>query len=236
MPFGLYNAPAIFERLMERILQGLLCSICLAYLDDVIIFGKTFNEMIKNLRKAFLRLRSEKLKINPTKCIFFAKKVNLGHVFSSASVITDPEKIFAMSEWPISCNKKQLRSFLGFCFYYRKFVKGFSSLAKPLYVLTEKSVKFSWDEKCQNAFEKLKQMSTSSPILSFPKEESKFVLDTDASDTGIADAVLSQQQDGVEKVIAYFRRVLSKTERNYCVTRRELLAMLILSSSFDTCL
>src|SRR5580765_7264393 len=127
--------------------------------------------------------------------------------------------------WPIPHTKKQLRSFLGFCSYYRKFVKEFSSLAKPLYVLTENQVKFVWGNECQNAFEKLKSMLLSSPVLSFPKGEEEFILDTDETNIGIG-AVLSQRQLGKEKVIAYFSKVLSKVERNYCVTRRELLAII----------
>jgi len=117
-----------------------------------------------------------------------------------------------------------VRSFLGFCCYYRKFVKDFSIIAKPLFVLTENQVKFLWTEHCQQAFDKLKQTLIAAPLLSFPSEEGRFILDTDASAHGIG-AVLSQEQEGTEKVIAYFSRVLSKVERNYCVTRRELLAM-----------
>jgi len=127
-------------------------------------------------------------------------------------------------EWPIPHTKKQLRSFLGFSFYYRKFIKGFSSLAKPLYILTENKNKFIWEDKCQDAFDELKRVLSSSPILSFPREEGEFILDTDASNIGIG-AVLSQKQEGKEKVIAYYSRILNKSERNYCVTRCELLAI-----------
>jgi len=117
-----------------------------------------------------------------------------------------------------------LRSFLGLCSYYRRFVKGFSILAKPLYALTENQTKFVWDEQCEEAFNQLKRALTSSPILSLPREEGELVLDTDASNFGIG-AVLSQRQDGVEKVISYFSRVFNRAERNYCVTRRELLSI-----------
>lgn len=124
-----------------------------------------------------------------------------------------------------------MRRFLGFCSYYRKFVKGFSSLAKPLYTLTENQSKFSWSEESQQAFEKLKLALTSSLILSFPGSEGKFILDTDASNIEIG-AVLSQIQNDKEKVIAYFNRVLVKAERNYCITRRELLAVVDSVKSF----
>jgi len=148
----------------------------------------------------------------------------LGHVISSEGISTDNEKISAINNWPVPQNKKHLRSFLGLCSYYRKFVKGFSILAKPLYILTENQTKFVWNEQCEDAFNRLKQALTSSPILSLPREEGELVLDTDASNFGIG-AVLSQKQDGVEKVISYFSRVLNRAERNYCVTRRELLSI-----------
>ena len=225
MPFGLCNAPATFERLMEKVLRNLLSKICLVYLDDVIIFGKSFTEMINNLKIVFLRLREANLKLNPKKCVLFNKNVKyLGHVVSAEGVVTDPDKITVVKDWPIPHTKKQLRSFLGFCSYYRKFVKGFSSLAKPLYMLTENQTKYVWGDECQKAFEKLKFLLCSSPILSFPREKGEFLLDTDASNIGIG-AVLSQKQEGEERVIAYFSRVLNKAERNYCVTRRELLAI-----------
>lgn len=143
MPFGLCNAPATFERLMEKVLRGLLSKKCLVYLDDVIIFGKNFYEMLENLKVVFLRLREANLKINPKKCVLFRKNVKyLEHVVSADGVTTDPKKIAAIRDWPAPHTKKQLRSFLGFCSYYRKFVKGFSSLAKPIYALTENQIKF----------------------------------------------------------------------------------------------
>ena len=177
MPFGC-NASATFERLMEKILQNYLLEICLVYLDDVIIFGKTFSEIMENLRKIFFRLREANLKVNPEKCNLLNTEVKyLGHVVSEKGVTTDLEKIVAVTNWPIPKNKKQIRSFLGFCSYYRKFVKGFSLLAKPLYALTENHRKFLWDNDCQNAFEILKRNLISAPILSFPLEKGEFILD-----------------------------------------------------------
>ena len=122
-----------------------------------------------------------------------------------------------------SC-KKRVKSFTGFCPYYRCFIKGFSSIAKPLYRLTEKKTKFDWTDDSQKSFLNLKQALSTPPILAFPRTDLPFILDTDASDHGIG-AVLSQTQEGIKRVIAYYSRVLSKAERNYCVTRRELLAV-----------
>jgi len=196
MPFGLCNAPATFERLMERILQGLVTKICLVYLDDVIVFGKTFEEMAKNLEQNFIRFQEANLRINPKKCNLFGRQVKyLGHVITTNGISTDPEKTNAVAGWPVPQSKKQVRSFLGFCSYYRKFVKDFSIIAKPLFVLTENQVKFLWTEQCQQAFDKLKQTLITAPLLSFPSEEGRFILDTDASGHEI-DAVLSQEQEG----------------------------------------
>lgn len=116
MPFGLCNAPATFERLMEKILKGLISNICFVYLDDVIIYGNSFEEVILNLKKVFLRLKEANLKVIPKKCMFLEKKVKyLGHVISAEGVATDPDKVSALETWPSPKTRKQVRSFLGFC-------------------------------------------------------------------------------------------------------------------------
>jgi hypothetical protein len=141
---------------------------------------------------------------------------------SEAGVAVDPEKTDALSTWPEPKNKTELRSFLGLCTYYQKFVSHFADVARPLHQLTEKNCEFAWTEKSPKSFEKLKQLST--PILAFPNLDGEFRLDTDASDCAIG-AVLSQMQESTEKVIAYFSCTLTRAERNYCVTRKELLAV-----------
>ena len=124
--------------------------------------------MLLNLEKIFYRLKQANLKINPKKCVFFNKKINyLDHIISAEGIATDPEKISTVKDWPIPQSKKYLRSFLGFYSYYRKFVKGFSSLAKSLFVLTENQTKFVWEKKHQSSFNDLKRALTS-PILAFP--------------------------------------------------------------------
>ena len=225
MPFGLTNTPSTFERLMDEVFKGLNPEICLLYLDDIIVKSATFEGHIENLKLIFDRLRSAGLKLSPKKCHLFKEKVSfLGHVVSKDGISTDPDKIKAVLNWPVPKTLTQLRSFLGLCSYYRKFIRGFSSLAKPLHHLTEKDVKFEWSSECQNAFSKLKNLLTQAPVLSYPEPSSSFILDTDASGVGLG-AVLSQVQDGQEKVIGYYSRTLSKSERRYCVTRRELLAV-----------
>ena len=129
MPFRLCNAPTTFERLMESVLRGLTYDACLVYLDDVIVIGCTFQEQLGNLRKVLQRLREAHLKLNPVKCQLFRKEVRyLGHIVSPSGVITDPEKLEAVKNWPRPKDKHQLRSFLGLCTYYRRFISGFADI------------------------------------------------------------------------------------------------------------
>ena len=232
MAFGLYNAPATFERLMEKILRDILNDICLIYLDDVMVMAKSFDKMLDNLHMIFVRIRNANLKLNRKKCTFFQREVEyLGHIVSEKGIKTDPKKIEAIVNCPIPSSKKQVKSFTGFCSYYRRFIQGFSSITKPLYRLTEKKTKFDWTDDCQKSFLNLKQALSTPPILASARTDLPSILDTDASDHGIG-AVLSQIQQGTERVIAYYSRVLSKAERNYCVTRRELLAVVDLVQNF----
>ena len=225
MPFGLCNAPATFERLMESVLQGLQWEICLIYLDDVIVTGKTFEEMVENLSNIFDRFNGANLKLKPKKCQLFAREVEfLGHIVSADGVQTDPKKTDAIKTWPRPECVRDVRSFLGLCSYYRRFIHQFAEIAKPLHKLTEKGRSFTWTDTCTKAFETLKQKLTESPILTHPDFSQPFILDTDASDVAIA-AVLSQKIDGIEHAIAFASRTLSKSEKKYCVTRKELLAL-----------
>ena len=144
---------------------------------------------------------------------------------SDQGVSTDPKKVEAVRSWPVPQSPKDVRSFLGLCSYYRRFVRSFSEIAKPLQRLTEKGQRFQWTPECQEAFHQLKTALTTAPVLAYPTSDDQFVLDTDASNTGTG-AVLSQVQNGEEKVIAYFSKTLNKAERNYCTTRKELLAII----------
>ena len=225
MPFGLCNAPATFERLMEQVLAGMSWEVLLIYLDDVIIHAKSFQDQLERLRAVLTRLRAAGLKLSPRKCQLFQRRVNfLGHIVSSDGVSTDPAKIAAVRDWPSPVSATQVRAFLGLCSYYRRFVRGFADVAKPLYKLTEKGSQFVWTEACESAFKLLKAKLTSAPVLAYPTNEVPFILDTDASNQGIG-AVLSQVHQGQEEVVAYYSRSLTKEERNYCVTRKELLAV-----------
>ena len=232
MPFGLTNAPATFQRLMERVLAGLQWQICLVYIDDVIIFSETFDDHINHLSTVFSRLDQAGLKLKPKKCFLFQTEVKyLGHVVSQKGISTDPDKIKAVRDWPTPQDVTDVKKFLGLCSYYRRFVPDFATISKPLTQLTEKNSTFQWGETQQFSFDTLKNLLISAPIMSYPQSSSPFILDTDASSTGIG-AVLSQIIQGEERVIAYGSRVLTKAERQYCVTRREMLAVVYFTRYF----
>jgi len=150
----------------------------------------------------------------------------LGHVVS-----TDPAKIEAARTWPTPASLTEVRSFLGLASYYRRIVDSFAYKAIPLYRLAEKGRQFEWTDECESAMQSLKETLMSSPVLALPKDEGVYVLDTDASNFSIG-AVLSQNQNGEERVIAYASKVLSRSERNYCVTRREMLAAVYYMRAF----
>ena len=226
LPFGMCNAGATFQRLMQLALNGLSWETILIYIDDLIVHSRSFNEHLIHLRQVFAKLRDAGLKLSPRKCRLFRKEVTfLGHVVNEKGVSTDPKKTEAVASWPVPSKVKEVQSFIGLCGYYRKFVRGFAEIAKPLYKLLERDATFNWSEECQAAFEKLKTALISAPVLSYPRQDGKFILDTDASNEAIG-AVLSQEQEGEERVILYYSRTLSRPERNYCVTRRELLAVI----------
>ena len=232
MPFGLCNAPSTFQRLMGLVMAGFRWEICLAYLDDVVVFGRTWKEHLERLRLVLTRLQEAHLKLHPRKCQFFKQSVYfLGHVISNNGVSTDPAKISIVSNWPTPTNVTELRSFLGLASYYRRFIRHFAEVAAPLYCLQEKGSTFRWTANCRDAFEILKKKLTSAPILAFPKPSDTFILDTDASECGIG-AVLSQRQEGIERVIAYGSRTLTKSERNYSTTHKELLALVYFVQHF----
>jgi hypothetical protein len=140
MPFGLCDAPATFQRLMNAVLAGLQWSSCLVYLDDVIIPGRAFEEHLRNLTLVFDRLREAGLKLHPGKCALCQKQVIfLGHIVSEEGVATDPAKTKKVAEWPEPTNAQEVRQFLGLASYYRRFVKDFATVAEPLHQLTEKT-------------------------------------------------------------------------------------------------
>ena len=233
MPFGLCNAPATFQRVIEQALHGLQWHVTVLYLDDIIVYSRDFDQHLKNLNLVFDRLQDANLKLKAKKCSFFKREVAfLGHIVTEHGVMTDPGKTRAVDEWKTPENVSELRSFLGLVSYYRRFIKNFAHVAKCLHELTSKNVKWEWTTKCDEAFQSLKSELVNAPILGYPDVNGgSFILDTDASNDAIG-AVLSQLQDGQEKVIAYASRTLTSAEKNYCVTRKEMLALIFFVKHF----
>ena len=232
MPFGLCNAPATFERLMDRVLCGMRWSRCLVYLDDVISFGKSVPEAIWRLEEVLARLSDFGLQLKAKKCTFMQTEVGfLGHIVGRSGLACDPSKLSAVRNWHEPTKLKGVRQFIGFVGYYRRFVKDFAKLADPLVSLTRKGVPFMWGSDQQDSFDALKACLLCAPILGFPTEDDRFVLDTDASLFAIG-GVLSQIQNEEEVVIAYASRSLRLSQRRYCITRREMLAAVVMCTHF----
>ncbi|GFX32655.1 transposon Tf2-9 polyprotein [Trichonephila clavipes] len=225
MPFGLCNAPATFERMMDNLLRHFKWTMCLCYLDDIIVFSETFEDHLIRLRLVLKCLQEAGLKLNSKKCLFPAQEVKiLGHLVSSNGVRPDPDKIKAVRNFPTPKNIHDIRSFLGLCSYFRRFIKGFCYLAEPLQSLLKSGVEFHWGPEEVEAFNSLKKALTSDPVLGMYDERASTEIHTDASGYGIG-AVLVQIQNNVEKVIAYASRTLTKAEKNYSTTERECLAI-----------
>lgn len=225
MPFGLKNAPATFQRVMDCILRECIGKFCFVYMDDIIIFSPSLQQHKIDLTKVFEKLKDANLKIQLDKCAFFRKEVEfLGHTVTNEGVKPNSDKIEAISSWPIPRTEKDLRQFLGILGYYRRFIKDFAKLVKPLTNLLRKDTEIIITPEIVQCFEKCKKILTLDPILIQPDFTKEFVLTTDASDFAIG-AVLSQGSIGKDRPIAYASRTLNKTEERYSTIEKELLAI-----------
>ncbi|KAL5020815.1 hypothetical protein ScPMuIL_002102 [Solemya velum] len=232
MPFGLTNSPSTFQRLMQTCMGDLHLSICLLFLDDIIVYSRTWEEHLSRLEAVFQRLRNYGLKLTPKKCHFAKTEVKyLGHVVSEEGIQTDPEKVSAVVNWPVPTSTKTVQQFIGFIGFYRRYIKGFSKISQPLHDLLKKQkngkrkyIEFRWGEAQQKAFDDLKKKLTTAPILGYADFSLPFELHVDASSHGLG-AVLCQEQEGKMRVIAYASRGVTKSEKNYPAHKLEFLAL-----------
>lgn len=224
MPMGLKTSPSAFSRMMNIAMSGLNHEKCLVYLDDLVIFGKNLFDHNKNLLDVFTRLRTCNLKLNAEKCNFLQKKLlYLGHIVSENGVLPDPEKIKVLKMYPTPTNTDEVKRFVAFANYYRKFIKNFAEIAYPLNSLCKKNQPFNWDDNCEKSFLVLKDCLSQPPVLQYPdfSVKNNFVLQTDASGVAIG-AILSNQD---RKPVSFASRTLNKAEKRYPTIEKELLAI-----------
>ena len=239
MAFGLRNAPALFQRLMERVLSTLHMRTCLVYLDDIVVFGRSIEELRGRLEDVFEKIGSAGLKLKASKCSLFQRKLKyLGHIVSDKGVECDPEMLAPVKNWPKPQNVKELQSFLGFANFYRRFLKGFANIADPLTSLLgcnpRKGVKrgekiqkeWTWGPAQDEAFEKVCEALVSPPLLAYPDFNKPFLVHCDASTTGLGAVLLQDKGDKAgPNVIAYASRTLKPSEKHYSPYKLEFLAL-----------
>ena len=247
LPFGLSNSPSTFQRMIDRVLEGLVGNICVVYLDDILCFGKTKTELYKNLQTVFDRMKNANLRLKPKKCKFLCDKINfLGHTVSAEGVQCSEEHIRDVKDWKVPLSHKELQQFLGFANFYRRYVPGFAAVAEPLTKLFRghKNVKkfktkgltkskgkdtsptpWKWEEEQQAAFDMLKKYLTEPPILAYPDFKKPFCLHTDASKKGLGAVLYQRDEQNKLRVISYGSRTLNNAERNYSAHKLEFLAL-----------
>ena len=233
MPFGIAAAPGTFQELMNKVLDKMKNTV--VYLDDILIFTESKEQHYEVLDKVLKRITKAGLRINPNKCHILKEEVKfLGYIINEKGIKTDPTKLEAISSFEKPKCIKNLRSFLGICNYYRKFIKDYAKKAKLLEGMCGlNNKKLIWTENCEKTFEEMKKALTSTPILGYPNIKKEFILDTDASFDTIG-AVLSQRDDyGHERVIAYGSHTMNSHEKGYCITRKELLAIYYFCQHFN---
>jgi len=213
LSFGCTTAPSVFQRLMDLTLFGLTYRTCLVYLDDIIVYAGDFETHLKKVREVFDRLCAANLKLHGAKCWLFQRRVKfLGHVLSDKGIEAQDDKVEVVRNWPTPHNLTKLRSLLGLCSYYQRFVSGFADIAASLYKLQKRGVAFDWTREQEDAFKRLKKVLATAPIFGMPTVDGRFYFDCDASNVGLGE-VLLQNQSGSEVVIAYASRTLTKPEK-----------------------
>jgi hypothetical protein len=232
MPFGMKNAPSTFQRLMNKVINGL--EGCRVYLDDLVIFADSWSQHLDRLHALFARLRQAKLTINLIKSeIGQAQVVYLGYVVGQGHLRPINAKVQAIVDFPPPTSPKEVRRFLGMVGYYRKFCQNFAEVALPLTNLTSKQTPFIWTGECQESFNSIKAMMSCNPILATPNFTKPFKIASDASDLGAGAILLQSDSNDVEHPVAYFSKKFDKHQRRYSVVEKEALAMLLALQHFD---
>jgi len=226
MPFGLTGAPPLFQRNMDQVLKGLTWKCCLVYIDDIVVYSRTFEQHLQDLKAVFERLRAVSLRVKLSKARFCLEKLEvLGHVVTNEGILPAPHVLAKVVAAKPPCNVTEVRAFLGLVGYYRNFIDQFAKLAEPITALTRANTPFVWSRQCQDAYDELKERLVTEPILAFPNFTKPFILHTDASDVAIGAVLAQRDEEGREKVIGYASKSMSPAERRYTVSERECLAV-----------
>ena len=229
MPFGMKNSPATFQRLVNNVICGL--DGCDAYIDDVIIYSDSWSDHLQRIRKFLDRLSKAKLTVNLAKTEFCHATVTF--LVGQGQVKPLEAEVSAISEFPVPICKRQLMRFLGMAGYYRKFCKNFSGIAEPLTNLLQKSTKFKWNFKCQDAFDRLKAILKSAPVLLAPDFDKCFKLAVDASDVRIGAVLLQKDNNGIDHPVCYFSKKFNKHQKSYSTIEKECLALILPIQQFE---
>ena len=225
MPYGLTNAPSVFQELMTHVLSGINGQLTTAYFNDIVIYSPTVEEHLVHLAEVFSRLRKFGLKTKLSKCKFMQREIKyLGFVVSADGVKVDEEKVQVIKEMKSPTDVRGVRAFIGCVSYYRRFCPKFSDIATPLIRLTKKNTKFEWTEECQNSFDKLKKLLTEAPTLAFPDPKRPYTLYTDAN-AGCTGAVLTQDFGQGEQPIHYLSHKLSISQQKGPIIEKEAYAI-----------
>ena len=240
MPFGLCNAPATFQRLMDSVILPEYRDFIETYIDDLMTHSSTFDDHLKHLEVLLNALRKHKLVVKLSKCKFAQKEVKfLGHVIAQNSIKTNPEAVEAIKAWqhPSDSGKKAVtavRSFLGMAGWYRKFIPRFADIARPLFNLTKKDAKWEWTPECQSAFEQIRDSLTAAPVLAVADPNKPYILHTDASDHAMGAILMQDDENGEPHPIAYASKTFNDAQKNYDTTEREALAIIWALQHFNT--
>ena len=232
MPFGLKNAPATFQRLVNNIIAEV--EGCEAYIDDLVVYSETWENHLDQLHQLFDRLSKANLTVNLAKSDFCCATVSyLGHVVGQGQVKPIQAKVEAIDKFPPPTNKKELMRFLGMAGYYRKYCPNFSVIANPMTNLLKKNSKFIWTNACQEAFDKIKAILMNSPVLTAPNFNNQFKLMVDASDVGCGAVLTQEVEDKIDHPVCYFSKKFDKHQQNYSTIEKECLAMLLALQHFE---
>ena len=230
MTFGLKNAGATYQRMMDIVLSGLPPDRVMAYLDDIIIFSRSLEEHLRDVDKVLEKLELAGITLRPEKCIFGSNEVDyLGYHMNESGIRPQKQLVEAIQDFPCPTTKKEVRRFLGTAGFYRDFIRNFADISEPLRYLTKDATKFQWTTNCQEAFEKLKELLTQEPVLAFPITNKEFIVEVDASKVGVGGVLLQEQHDGSIRPVSYCSYALSPPQQNWETYSKEAFA-LVLSS------